>query len=76
MQILQLLLFACGGFNVSVSLIIILVSYACVFLAIIRIPSAQRKHKTFSTCASHLIAVSLYYGTTAFIYCAHPLSTY
>ncbi|XP_045735400.2 olfactory receptor 5AP2-like [Mirounga angustirostris] len=48
-QILQLLLFACGGFNVSVSLIIVLVSYACVFLAIIRIPSAQGKHKTFST---------------------------
>ncbi|XP_022382045.1 olfactory receptor 1019-like [Enhydra lutris kenyoni] len=73
--ILQLLLFACGSFNVFVSLIIILVSYACVFLAIIRIPSAQGKHKTFSTCASHLTAVSLYYGTTAFIY-LRPSSEY
>ncbi|XP_029785564.1 olfactory receptor 8D1-like [Suricata suricatta] len=74
-QILQHLLFACGGFNVSVSLTIILVSYVCVFLVIIRIPSAQGKHKTFSTCASHLTAVSLYYGTTAFIY-LRPSSEY
>uniref|UniRef100_G3U4R9 Olfactory receptor n=2 Tax=Loxodonta africana TaxID=9785 RepID=G3U4R9_LOXAF len=74
-QILQLLLFACGGFNVSVSLTIVLVSYVCVFFAIIRIPSAQGKHKTFSTCASHLTAVSLYYGTTVFMY-LRPSSEY
>ncbi|XP_045327148.1 olfactory receptor 1020-like [Leopardus geoffroyi] len=74
-QILQLLLFACGGFNVSVSLTIVLVSYAYAFLVIIRIPSAKGKHKTFSTCASHLTSVSLYYGTTAFIY-LRPSSEY
>ncbi|KAM6151602.1 olfactory receptor 8A1-like [Rhynchocyon petersi] len=74
-HVLQLLLFACGGFNVSVSLAIVLVSYICVFFAIIRMPSAQGKHKTFSTCASHLTAVSLYYGTTVFIY-LRPSSEY
>ncbi|XP_055986202.1 olfactory receptor 1009-like [Sorex fumeus] len=74
-QVLQFLLFVCGGFNVSVSLTIVLVSYMCVFLAIIRIPSAEGKHKTFSTCASHLTAVSLYYGTTVFIY-LRPSSEY
>ncbi|XP_046529716.1 olfactory receptor 5G9-like [Equus asinus] len=74
-HVLQLLLFACGGFNVSVSLPIVLVSYTCIFLAIIRIPSAQGKHKTFSTCASHLTAVSLYYGTTVSIY-LRPSSEY
>ncbi|XP_040324028.1 olfactory receptor 1102-like [Herpailurus yagouaroundi] len=74
-QILQLLLFACGGFNVSVSLTIVLVSYAYAFLVIIRIPSAKGKHKTFSTCAPHLTSVSLYYGPTAFIY-LRPSSEY
>ncbi|KAM6151601.1 olfactory receptor 5AR1-like [Rhynchocyon petersi] len=74
-HVLQLLLFACGGFNVSVSLAIIVVSYICVFFAIIRIPSAQGKHKTFSTCASHLTAISLYYGTTVFMY-LRPSSEY
>ncbi|KAB0395128.1 hypothetical protein E2I00_013316, partial [Balaenoptera physalus] len=74
-QVLQLLLFVCGGFNVSVSLTVVLVSYTCVFMAIIRIPSAQGKHKTFSTCASHLTDVSLYYGTTVFVYLC-PTSEY
>ncbi|XP_017512207.3 olfactory receptor 5AP2-like [Manis javanica] len=72
---LQLLLFACGSFNVSVSLTVVLVSYACVFLAVIRIPSSQGKYKAFSTCVSHLTSVSLYYGTTVFIY-LRPSSEY
>ncbi|XP_004686006.2 PREDICTED: olfactory receptor 8D1-like [Condylura cristata] len=67
-QIVQFILYACSSFNVSVSLTVILVSYTYVFLAIFRIPSSKGKHKTFSTCASHLTAVSLYYGTTVFVY--------
>lgn len=59
----------------SVSLTVALDSYTCVFMASIRIPSAQGKHKTFSTCTSHLTAVSLYYGTTVFIY-LRPASEY
>ncbi|XP_049622952.1 olfactory receptor 1020-like [Suncus etruscus] len=74
-RVLQVFLFICGGFNVSVSLAIVLISYICVFLAIIRIPSSEGKHKTFSTCASHLTAVSLYYGTTIFSY-MRPSSEY
>ncbi|XP_007517102.1 olfactory receptor 5T17-like [Erinaceus europaeus] len=74
-RVLQFLLFACGSFNVSVSLTVVLVSYTCIFLAITKIPSAEGKHKTFSTCASHLTAVSLYYGTTVFIY-LRPSSAY
>ncbi|NIG61883.1 olfactory receptor [Pontoporia blainvillei] len=74
-QVLQLLLLVCGGFNVSVSLTVVLISYTCVFMAIIRIPSAQGKHKIFSTCASHLTDVSLYYGTMVFIYLC-PTSEY
>lgn len=74
-QIPQLILFDCGSFNISVSITIILVSYTYVFLAIIRIPSAQGKHKTFSTSASHMSAVSLYYRSTVFIYLC-PSSEY
>lgn len=74
-QIPQLILFDCGGFNISVSITIILVSYTYVFLAIIRIPSAQGKHETFSTCASRMSAVSLYCRTTVFIY-LRPSSEY
>ncbi|XP_003461853.1 olfactory receptor 1I1 [Cavia porcellus] len=41
----------------------ILLSYICIFRAVIRIPSARGKRKAFSTCGSHLTVVSLFYGT-------------
>lgn len=50
-QIPQLILFDCGGFNISVSMTIILVFYTCVFLAIIRIPSFQGKQNTIHLCS-------------------------
>nr|XP_035932418.1 olfactory receptor 1052-like [Halichoerus grypus] len=37
-------------------------------LAILKIRTASGKAKTFSTCASHTIAVALFFGTLIFIY--------
>nr|XP_006122818.1 olfactory receptor 1052-like [Pelodiscus sinensis] len=45
-----------------------LVSYLYIFTAILRIPSPQGRRKTFSTCTSHLTAVSLFFGTLIFMY--------
>uniref|UniRef100_A0A2K5IB89 Olfactory receptor n=1 Tax=Colobus angolensis palliatus TaxID=336983 RepID=A0A2K5IB89_COLAP len=42
---------------------------------ILQIPSASKKYKTFSTCASHLGVVSLFYGTLVMVY-LQPLHTY
>ncbi|XP_040854990.1 olfactory receptor 5V1-like [Ochotona curzoniae] len=39
------------------------VSYICIISAILRIPSAQGRSKAFSTCASHLTVVVVFYGT-------------
>ncbi|KAM5307242.1 uncharacterized protein AAES06_023108 [Glossophaga mutica] len=41
----------------------ILYSYSKIVSSIRAIPSAQGKYKAFSTCASHLLVVSLFYGT-------------
>ncbi|XP_060463994.2 olfactory receptor 9Q1-like [Panthera onca] len=46
----------------------ILVSYLFIIVAIMRIPSSGGRAKTFSTCASHLTAVSLFFGTLIFMY--------
>ncbi|XP_059570394.1 olfactory receptor 226-like [Alligator mississippiensis] len=43
-------------------------SYICVFTTVAKIPSAAGKQKAFSTCASHLVAVSMFYATTIFMY--------
>ncbi|XP_067388381.1 olfactory receptor 5J3-like [Emydura macquarii macquarii] len=45
-----------------------LISYLYIFMAILRIPSPQGRRKTFSTCTSHLTAVSIYFGTLIFMY--------
>ncbi|XP_007664791.2 olfactory receptor 502-like [Ornithorhynchus anatinus] len=50
------------------TLAIIVVSYLYIMLAILRIKSSAGRGKAFSTCASHLTAVSLFYGSSAFIY--------
>ncbi|XP_037695424.1 olfactory receptor 5M11 [Choloepus didactylus] len=61
-----------AGFNFSNSLTIILVSYAFIIAAILRIPSAKGRHKAFSTCGSHMMAVTLFYGTIFCVYVRLP----
>nr|XP_010599215.1 olfactory receptor 9G4-like [Loxodonta africana] len=63
------------GFTVLSSILVILISYFNIFLAIVRIRSATGRCKAFSTCASHLISVMLFYGSLLFMY-SRPSSTY
>uniref|UniRef100_A0A4X2LDS6 Olfactory receptor n=1 Tax=Vombatus ursinus TaxID=29139 RepID=A0A4X2LDS6_VOMUR len=44
------------------------VSYMLIISAILKIQSAQGRKKVFSTCASHLTVVVIYYGTGNFNY--------
>ena len=46
----------------------ILYSYSKIISSIYRITSAQEKYKAFSTCASHLLVVSLFYCTSLGVY--------
>ncbi|XP_004599090.2 olfactory receptor 7A10-like [Ochotona princeps] len=46
----------------------ILYSYSKIASSILAISSAQGKYKAFSTCASHLSVVSLFYGTALGVY--------
>ncbi|XP_053128877.1 olfactory receptor 1019-like [Hemicordylus capensis] len=60
---------------VSTTLLTILISYVYILAAILRINSAEGRHKAFSTCASHLTAVTVFYGTAIFMY-LRPSSKY
>ena len=44
------------------------VSYMYIIITILRIPSVQGRQKAFSTCVSHITVVTLYYGSSIFIY--------
>ncbi|XP_016082699.2 putative olfactory receptor 8G2 [Ornithorhynchus anatinus] len=46
----------------------ILASYILILSSILKIQSLDGRFKAFSTCASHLTAVSLFYGTGIFVY--------
>ncbi|XP_044840277.1 olfactory receptor 6N1-like [Mauremys mutica] len=45
-----------------------LTSYVCILTTILRIPSTTGRQKAFSTCSSHLIVVTIYYGTLMIVY--------
>ncbi|XP_077317164.1 olfactory receptor 6B1-like isoform X1 [Lithobates pipiens] len=51
-----------------VPLSVIFFTYFSIIRAIIRIPTTQGQIKAFSTCASHLAVVTIFYSTTFFIY--------
>ncbi|XP_058546681.1 olfactory receptor 5M8 [Neofelis nebulosa] len=61
-----------AGCNLSFSLLIILISYLYIFPAILRIRATEGRHKAFSTCGSHLIAVTVFYATLFFMYLRPP----
>ncbi|KAM6466104.1 LOW QUALITY PROTEIN: olfactory receptor 5G9-like [Liasis olivaceus] len=46
----------------------VIISYIYILSAILRIRSAEGKRKAFSTCSTHLTAVSIFYGTLFFTY--------
>jgi olfactory receptor len=53
------------------SLLIIMISYGYIIVAILKINSVEGRSKTFNTCASHLTAVTLFFGSSLFVY-MHP----
>ncbi|XP_008830395.1 olfactory receptor 5B12-like [Nannospalax galili] len=66
--ICEIVIFSLGGFNVIFSIVVISISYLFIFITILRMRSSGGRQKAFSTCASHLTAVSIFYGTVIFMY--------
>uniref|UniRef100_A0A8C6N0Y8 Olfactory receptor n=1 Tax=Mus spicilegus TaxID=10103 RepID=A0A8C6N0Y8_MUSSI len=71
----HMMLIAMGCFVFLVPFGFMIMSYSCIVRAILKIPSASNKYKAFSTCASHLAVVALFYGTLCMVY-LKPLHTY
>ncbi|XP_021050423.1 olfactory receptor 1013-like [Mus pahari] len=61
--------------NVIIPIVFILATYLFIIATILRIRSTRGRLKAFSTCSSHLISVTLYYGSILYIY-ARPRSSY
>ncbi|XP_063785551.1 olfactory receptor 5B12-like [Pseudophryne corroboree] len=50
------------------SMVTVLVSYTLIVSSILRMKSSKGRQKAFSTCSSHLMCVSIFYGTVFFMY--------
>uniref|UniRef100_A0A452UUG4 Olfactory receptor n=1 Tax=Ursus maritimus TaxID=29073 RepID=A0A452UUG4_URSMA len=71
----ELLLLIFSGIIAMITFLVVMVSYVFIVATILRIRSAASRHKAFSTCASHLTAVTLFYGSISFSY-IQPSSQY
>ncbi|XP_057362569.1 olfactory receptor 1052-like [Manis pentadactyla] len=71
----ELLLLIFSGIIAMLTFLTVIISYIFIVAAILRISSASGRRKAFSTCASHLMAVTLFYGSISFSY-IQPSSQY
>ncbi|XP_043828676.1 olfactory receptor 1013-like [Dromiciops gliroides] len=71
----HILLYFVLASNVLTPIVFILASYIFIIVAILRIHSTEGQLKAFSTCSSHLISVTLYFGSILYIY-YRPSSSY
>ncbi|XP_021483010.1 olfactory receptor 6C65-like [Meriones unguiculatus] len=67
-KILELMAFSLAVFTLMVTLALVVLSYILILRTILKISSAQQRKKAFSTCSSHMIVVSISYGSCIFMY--------
>ncbi|XP_044533841.1 olfactory receptor 6C4-like [Gracilinanus agilis] len=66
--LLEVVDFILALLTLMITLVLVILSYTNIIQTILRFPSAQQRKKAFSTCSSHMIVVSLSYGSCIFMY--------
>ncbi|EFB16811.1 hypothetical protein PANDA_018187, partial [Ailuropoda melanoleuca] len=64
----ELILVLISSFNIFFAILLILISYMFIFITVLKIQSGEGYQKALSTCAFHLVAVSIFYGTVIVMY--------
>uniref|UniRef100_A0A8C3SWB0 Olfactory receptor n=1 Tax=Chelydra serpentina TaxID=8475 RepID=A0A8C3SWB0_CHESE len=67
-QLMEMLAFTLSLIFLLVPFLLTLMSYICIIATVLKIPSSTGRQKAFSTCSSHLIVVTMYYGTLLIVY--------
>uniref|UniRef100_A0A6I8P1K1 Olfactory receptor n=2 Tax=Ornithorhynchus anatinus TaxID=9258 RepID=A0A6I8P1K1_ORNAN len=67
-RFLELMGFLLSLGTLLITLVLMSASYAAIIRAILKLPSAQQRRKAFSTCSSHMVVVSITYGSCIFMY--------
>ncbi|XP_049739326.1 olfactory receptor 6C6 [Elephas maximus indicus] len=67
-RVLELMSFVLAVMTLVVTLVLVILSYTYIIRTILKFPSAQQRTKAFSTCTSHMVVVSMTYGSCIFMY--------
>ncbi|XP_036616655.1 olfactory receptor 6C6-like [Trichosurus vulpecula] len=65
---LELMSFTLAVVTLMVTLVSVILSYTYIIRTVLKFPSAQQRTKAFSACSSHIIVVSISYGSCIFMY--------
>ncbi|XP_004700648.1 olfactory receptor 2AP1 [Echinops telfairi] len=71
-RLVEKVVFLVASVTLVVTLVLVIISYTLIIRTIFKLPSAQQRTKAFSTCSSHMIVISLSYGSCFFIYVKPP----
>ncbi|NWS53487.1 OR2D2 protein, partial [Chunga burmeisteri] len=66
--LMELVIFIFSILIALIPFLLIIISYACILSAILKIQSTHVQSKAFSTCGSHLMVVTIFYGTAICMY--------
>ncbi|XP_006884064.1 PREDICTED: olfactory receptor 6C6-like [Elephantulus edwardii] len=67
-KLIELMAFVLAVLTLVVTLLLVVLSYTFIIKTILKFPSAQQRSKAFSTCSSHMVVVSITYGSCIFMY--------
>nr|XP_036858082.1 olfactory receptor 6C2-like [Manis javanica] len=67
-RLIEQMVIVCAVMTFLMSLVCVVLSYMYIIRTILRLPSAQQRTRAFSTCSSHIIVVSITYGSCIFVY--------
>ncbi|XP_004683547.1 PREDICTED: olfactory receptor 10AG1-like [Condylura cristata] len=72
---IEMLIYVIAALVVTIPFLLILGSYVKIISTILKLPSATGRAKAFSTCSSHLMVVTLFFGSGIVVY-LRPKSTH
>ncbi|XP_005079745.2 olfactory receptor 2AP1 [Mesocricetus auratus] len=67
-SLVEKVVFLVASVTLVVTLVLVTLSYTLIIRTILNLPSVQQRAKAFSTCSSHVIVISISYGSCFFMY--------
>ena len=72
---IERMILVCAVLTFIMTLVCVVLSYMYIIMTILRLSSSQQRKKAFSTCSSHIVVVSITYGSCIFIYIKPSVQT-